>query len=167
MDWLTVSQAPKKYLKKYGYAVAVLLLGLFLMAFPEKKADVPEIVAPEQSQDSQELGDALEDILSQIQGAGAVKVLLTLSSGPETVYQINEETSSQDNSVTRRQETVLVTDGQRNQTGLILRQLEPQYRGAVILCQGADSAAVRLAIVDAVSKVTGLPSHCISVLKMK
>ena len=88
-------------------------------------------------------------------------------SGPETIYQTNEETPLQGGTGTQRRETVLVTDSQRNQSGLILRQTEPKYRGAIILCQGADSATVRLSIVDAVSKVTGLPSHCISVLKMK
>jgi len=39
--------------------------------------------------------------------------------------------------------------------------------GAVIVCQGADDPQVRLSIVDAVSKVTGLGSDKISVLKMK
>lgn len=35
-----------------------------------------------------------------------------------------------------------------------------------MVCQGADNAAVRLAIVEAVSKVTGLGANRISVLKM-
>jgi stage III sporulation protein AG len=39
--------------------------------------------------------------------------------------------------------------------------------GAIVLCQGADVPSVRLAIVDAVSKVTGLVANQISVLKMK
>ena len=41
------------------------------------------------------------------------------------------------------------------------------YTGAVILCQGADSATVRLQIVEAVSVYTGLSSNKIMVLKMK
>ena len=167
MDWITAYKNAAKYLKKYGYAVIILLLGLFLMAIPGKKSDIAEPPVTEPVVSQQDLSQALEEILCQIQGAGAVKVLLTLSSGPETVYQVNEEIPSQDGTGTHRRETVLVTDSQRAQSGLILRQLEPQYRGAVVICQGADSASVRLAIVDAVGKVTGLPSHCISVLKMK
>lgn len=167
MDWMTAYQNTAKNLKKYGYAVIVLLVGLFLMLIPEKEPAIEEPSATETVAGQQELGQALEEILSQIQGAGAVRVLLTLSTGPETVYQINEEIPPQDGTGTHRRETVLVTDSQRGQSGLILRQLEPQYRGAVIICQGADSAAVRLAIVDAVGKVTGLPSNCICVLKMK
>jgi len=41
------------------------------------------------------------------------------------------------------------------------------YSGAVILCQGADNAAVRLQIVEAVSAFTGLGSNRIIVQKMK
>jgi len=43
----------------------------------------------------------------------------------------------------------------------------PTYLGAVIVCQGADSASVRLAIVSAVGSVTGLSTDKITVLKMK
>jgi len=36
-----------------------------------------------------------------------------------------------------------------------------------VVCQGADRAGVRLAVVDAVKSVTGLSSDRITVLKMK
>ena len=167
MDWVTVSQCAAGYLKKYAYVAIVLLLGLLLMLLPGKTDPAPNPEPTEEVPSASDLSHSLEEILSHVQGAGKVKVLLTMSSGPETVYQVNEETPLEGSTGNRRQETVVITDSQRNQSGLVLRQLEPKYRGAIILCQGADSASVRLSIVDAVSKVTGLPSHCISVLKMK
>jgi stage III sporulation protein AG len=45
--------------------------------------------------------------------------------------------------------------------------LAPQYLGAIVVCQGADRSDVRLAIVEAVSALTGLGADKISVLKMK
>ena len=39
--------------------------------------------------------------------------------------------------------------------------------GAVIVCDGADSAAVRLCVTDAVTAYTGFGSDKISVMKMK
>jgi stage III sporulation protein AG len=39
--------------------------------------------------------------------------------------------------------------------------------GAIVVCQGGDQPTVRLAILDAVSKVTGLGADKISILKMK
>jgi stage III sporulation protein AG len=39
--------------------------------------------------------------------------------------------------------------------------------GAVVIAQGADDPSIKLAIVDAVTKATGLGANKISVLKMK
>ena len=64
-------------------------------------------------------------------------------------------------------ETVLISGSDRGQEGLIKQINAPTYRGAIILCQGADSPSVCLAIKEAVSKVTGLDTSEISVLKMK
>ena len=47
-------------------------------------------------------------------------------------------------------------------------QVNPaRFLGAVVVCQGADDPQVRLQVIDAVSKATGLRSNCIAVLKMK
>lgn len=54
--------------------------------------------------------------------------------------------------------TVLLAEGKNRNEG---------YTGAVIFCHGADSASVRLKIVEAVSVYTGLSSNKIKVLKMK
>lgn len=40
-------------------------------------------------------------------------------------------------------------------------------RGAVVVCAGAESARVRLAVINAVSAYTGLGSDKITVMKMK
>ena len=58
-------------------------------------------------------------------------------------------------------------DAARTETGLVRQTLEPIYRGAVVLCDGADQSGVRLAIVNAVSSVTGLGADRICVLKRK
>ena len=63
--------------------------------------------------------------------------------------------------------TVTVTDSQRNERGLINKTSAPIYRGAVVVCDGADNPQVNLDIVSAVSNITGLRSDQISVLKMK
>ena len=51
---------------------------------------------------------------------------------------------------------------------LVREVVEPALeRGAVVVCDGADSATVRLRIMQAVSALTGLGSDKISVIKMK
>jgi stage III sporulation protein AG len=45
--------------------------------------------------------------------------------------------------------------------------IPPKYQGAIIVCQGAEKATVRLQVVEAVVNVTGLTADKITVLKMK
>jgi stage III sporulation protein AG len=102
-----------------------------------------------------------------IRGAGKVQVLLTVAAGEEYLYQTNSDISTSANGSEARTDTVTVTDSQRNDTGLLRQVNPPVYLGAVVVCQGADRAEVRLAIVEAVSTYTGLGADRISVLKMK
>ena len=50
---------------------------------------------------------------------------------------------------------------------MITQVIPASYMGAIVVCQGGDRPSVKLAIVKAVSDVTGLTSDKISVLKMK
>ena len=98
--------------------------------------------------------------------AKTVQVLLTESAGEMTVYQTDrDEGGGSDGAL--RADTVIITDSNRAQSGLVQQILPPKYQGAIIVCQGGDSPAVRLAIVEAVCKVTGLGADRVSVLKMK
>lgn len=154
--------------KKYKYSILIILLGLLLMVFPGKitrKTESEPIQNPAPSKP--QLEERLSEILSQVSGAGKVKVVLTAISGEEVIYQTNDDNSAGDNSTHIKSNTVTITDAERNQTGLI-RQVNPErYQGAIILCQGADDPGICLAMVDAVSKATGLGSNKISVLKMQ
>ena len=153
MDWVTLRSRGKELVRKYRYVLLVVLAGLFLMALPDGKnaKAAPEPAAAE------------EEILSQIQGAGRVRVLLTQREGERTLYQTDEDSASSG----VRSDTVLLNGSDRSQTGLVRQVNPPTYLGAVIVCQGADSASVRLAIVEAVGSVTGLSTDKITVLKMK
>jgi stage III sporulation protein AG len=147
---------------KYKYPILVVLAGLGLMLLPSPGEEAPASVCVEAVAEPS-LPDRLEAILSQIEGAGQVRVLLTLEAGEQTIYQTDSRHSGQD----RTDDTVLISGGSREEAGLVRQILEPTWRGAVILCQGADSPSVRLAIVEAVRCVTGLGADEISVLKMK
>ena len=154
-----ISQA----LWKYRYAACILLIGIVLMLLPsghqeETAAEEPADTATVQPTAEEKLAN----ILSKIQGAGRVEVILSISTGAQTRYHENIDTDG----TSTQADAVIVTDSEKNQAALIARIDPPVYLGAVIVCQGADSASVRLAIVDAVSKYTGLGTDQISVLKM-
>lgn len=120
--------------------------------------------APTEEADMERL---LTDILSQIEGAGKVAVLLSQQQGSEVLYQTDTDTESDTSSSSGQSRTVIITDSDRNEQGLVRRTDPPKYLGAVIVCQGADTARVRLAIVEAVQCATGLGANQISVVKMK
>ena len=166
MDWVNLRSRLTDFIKQYRYAMIIVLVGVILMCLPTGKAssdataDIP--TQPEETVHTS-LEESLASILSQIKGAGKVEVLLTEAKGAETIYQSDSSTGA-DNT---RLETVTITDKDRTQNGLVRQVNPPSYQGAIVVCQGPDSPSVRLAIVEAVSSVTGLGSDHITVLKMK
>ena len=167
MDWLASSSNIRETVKKYRYVIVVLLIGLLLMLFPQSEEAKSEMSVVTQQKTEKTLQDELEQLLSQLEGAGRVKVLLTEAEGERKVFQTNDNTERTESTGSVRKETVIVTDAGRGEDGLVQQTVAPVYLGAVILCQGAGSATVRLAIIEAVSSATGLATHNISVLKMK
>lgn len=154
--------------RKYRYGILVLLLGILLISFPtgqKEISSIPEAAAEESTISESSLETRLEAILSLVDGAGKVKVLLTEASGQEIIFQTNDSNNSDGSS--GRQETVITVGADRNQSGLVRQINAPVYLGAVILCQGAGSAVVRLAISEAVADATNLSYDRITVLKMK
>ena len=145
---------------KYKYPILVVLVGLGLLLLPTRETEMPSV--PVETVREASLEQRLEELLAQIEGAGAVRVLLTEDVGRETVWQ----TDVQSDADSVREDTVILEDSDRNEIGLVRRTRSPSYRGAVILCQGADAPSVKLAIVEAVRCVTGLGADQISVQKM-
>lgn len=168
MDLKELKQKALTGLGKHKYALVILALGVLLMLLPlgsdQKEPESQQ--TPQVSAQTEDTQQALKRVLSQIKGAGEVDVLLTIASGSLTVYQEDTDITSGDNE-TARYDTVIIRGEDGSETGLVQQVVPPKYLGAVIICQGADKASVKLAIVEAVSKATGLGADQISVLKMK
>ena len=97
-------------------------------------------------------------LLGKIDGAGAVDVMLTLADGGEAVYQVDETVRDEG----REEQTVLA-----DKAPVLVQTRQPRFQGAVVVCEGADRAAVKLAVTEAVASLTGLGSGKIAVVKMK
>ena len=171
MELKKISKKFPEFVKKYRFVAIILIVGLLLMCLPGKNKSAGS-AETENSQvipakDTESLDQSLCDILSRIEGAGEVQVLLTMQKGEETVYQTDSRTTVNNDSNSTQVDTVIISGAEKNEQGLIRQVNAPVYMGAIVVCQGGDSPTVRLAIVDAVSKVTGLGADQISVLKMK
>lgn len=162
MELKSISTKLLALIEKYKYAILVLLIGLALLLIPGKRTDPQNINSASPTVAKQEMltQESLAQILQSVEGAGKVKVLLSTGAGEQTIYQTDTDND-------RKSNTVIVADSERNENGLI-QQINPAvYKGAVVVCQGADSPTVRLAITQAVSKITGLGTDAICVLKMQ
>ena len=149
---------------KYKYSALVVILGIGILLLPVKPTEKTEPQKDEsQIQEQAQLSEQLAQILSSIDGAGAVEVMLTVAQGPRTVYQMNSDVTDQSSDTT----TVIIKDADKVETGLVRQIIPEQYQGAIVVCEGAENPSVRLSIVEAVSDVTGLGADRISVLKMK
>ena len=152
--WETLRRLPQR-LGKFKYPVLILLLGVLLLLLPRpsgREAE-PEATAPAVEERSTLAVEEtrLANLLSRIQGAGAVEVMLSLKSGE----QIQEDN------------TVLYGTGSGTQSALVQQVTAPTYQGAIVVCQGADDPGVKLALVQAVASVTGLGTDQITVVKMR
>lgn len=122
----------------------------------------------------------LEDILSKIEGAGKVKVMITYSESSVTqpIYDENLKATntieSDDSGGTR---SITETDSQKqviykqNADGskepITKSTLSPKVEGAIVLSQGANNATVKTNIIQAVEAATGIATHKIQVFKME
>lgn len=167
MDIKGLGTKIKNTVSKFKYAVVILLIGVGLLLIPEKSKS-ETITENVQAQNIQTFETTeLVEILQSIQGAGKVKVLLSIATGEKTLYQTDSDVTTGSDSNSTRVETVIVTDAQRSEAGLISQINPPSYLGAIVVCEGADSASVRFAVTQAVAKITGLGSDNICVLKME
>lgn len=159
---------PLAALGKYKYVLLVAALGVVLLAWPTRKAleSAPAEAAPAAGGlDLAETERAMEDILGKISGVGEVDVMLSLHSGGELVL-------AQDSSL-RYSGSVQSPDSYERSSqpitdagGVVVTQEKfPQYRGALVVCEGGGNDGVRLQVIAAVSALTGLSSDRIAVVK--
>ena len=123
--------------------------------------------------------EKLANILSNIEGVGKVKVLLTYSQTSTYLPIYNEnlkasnttETDSAGGSRTvtesdSQKEVIYKEDESGNREPVTQSIICPKIEGAIITAEGADNADVKTAIVQAVEAATGLATHKIQVFKM-
>ncbi len=152
---------------KYRWVVIIISAGLLLMLIPGSSEDTADEIS-QQNGEAFSLTDTearMEAILSRVEGAGKLQLMLTLKSG--ATLQLAEDVDKEaDGSETQTQrKTVTINRGSGYEDIVVTQQVYPVYQGALVVCQGADNARVRLALIEAVAALTGLSSDKISIVK--
>lgn len=141
-------------------ALAVLVVGCLLLLLPvggnieleQVHSDTEEDFALEQFE------RRLEQAIARINGAGETHVVLSLSSGSRRILAQDRQQGSSGSSL----ETVTV-GGSAERAVVPIQTVAPEFRGALVVCQGADDSQVRLEVTKAVCVLTGLGTDCVCV----
>lgn len=184
---LSIQNILNKILSKNNFPKLVFIIGLVglsLICLPNfslgktKKAEINSDTQFISEQRRKKLEENLENIISEIQGAGKSKVLVTLENGAETVYATEErknKEASEDKSsgeITRKKESddcekkfITIKDSEGTEHALAVTEIEPKVKGVVIICPGGDDIVVKKRIVDATTTALNINSTRVCVTK--
>ncbi|MCM1267359.1 MAG: hypothetical protein NC302_05595 [Bacteroidales bacterium] len=124
--------------------------------------------------------EKLEESLREVEGAGQVRVLITLAGSEEQILTRDgrEEVSdtiekdaaggSRHVSETIMDKSVVRTVDERGEeVPLVVRTIAPEVEGVVVIAQGAGSAQVRRDIIEAIQVLFEIDMNRIAIIKMK
>ena len=153
--------------RKYRAVGLVLLAGLLLLLLPTGKSSGQERQTSDDTQlySLEETEQRMAQLLGKMSGVGRVQVMLTLKNGPELELAEDADDTDRDGELRRQREPVTLNRGSGYQDVVVTRETYPVYLGAVVVCQGAGSGGVRLAVTEAVAALTGLPADRITVVQ--
>ena len=153
--------------RKYRAVGLVLLAGLLLLLLPTGKSSGQERQTSDDTQlySLEETEQRMAQLLGRMSGVGRVQVMLTLKNGPELELAEDADDTDRDGELRRQREPVTLNRGSGYQDVVVTRETYPVYLGAVVVCQGAGSGGVRLAVTEAVAALTGLPADRITVVQ--
>lgn len=125
------------------------------------------------------LENKLEKSLAKLEGAGAVEVLVSLKSSKERIVEkdqsitrsgSNERDSQGGNrdisDFDSKESTIYVSEGSASEP-YVVKVLQPEVEGIMVIAQGAGKGAVSKNISDALQALFGIEAHKIKVVKME
>lgn len=189
--WMSKLKKPKK-----EQLVVLLLFGVLLvvialptttgtMGADKKDADISGTQGAAGTDTAtltyeEQLEKRLSAILSQVAGAGRVEVMVTLESRgerivekdtPESRKSVGETDSNGGRRTTDEQdwgeETVYYEDGSGGKSPYVVKELEPNIEGVLVLAEGGDSAVVKQELLEAVQALFPIEAHKVKIMKLE
>lgn len=144
----------------------------------EKEPEI-EVWQDETAQYVEQLEKRLSELLTRVEGAGKVEVIITLRSSIERVVEKDigtqqsetQETDAQGGnrtvgSASTNEGTVYVTEGSSS-APYVVKTISPAVEGVVVLAQGAGIGSVSKELSEAVQVLLGIEAHRVKILKME
>ncbi len=174
-EWLARYKSASSKKKLQYLAMAVIIAVILLIYFST-------ITGSEEGQESaqttilsieEDIEDRLNQVLSKIEGAGQVEVVIYYASTTELVPAFSEDTSTSassngesSSSTTSEQADVATVKSGSDTQALIIKEIEPEIKGVVVVAEGAGDIGVRFNLLSAVTTLLDVGADKVEVLKM-
>lgn len=168
----------KLFNKRNFKLILLVCIGLVLLLFCfcfDKKDNKTDVVKTNSSnyistmEYSKLLEEKLVNVLSAVDGAGKVSVMLSLDGSPELVYakDTDETLSSNSNGVTSSStsSSPIIVEVNGTNNALVLTEILPAVKGVIVVSSGAGNVAVKLNLLNAVTTLLNITTDQVTVLK--
>lgn len=194
MGWkesLKTSLSKLKDTKNIEWVAVILIIAIIVSIYASTfNRDSNDQDLPTQYQykhhETEEMGSSqsqeekrLKEVLSVIQGAGKVEVMITYKSSKEIVTAMNTVdstivTNEEDynggtrtiNQADSNTQPVTINDSQGSKP-LILKEVEPEIKGVIVIAEGAGDVRVKMELLRAIQVVLGIKANQVEVFPME
>lgn len=135
----------------------ILIIGVILMTSVSGGRNKKEV---KQGLDIAAQEDKLEKILSKIDGAGRVSVMITYYGGAE--QSLAYEVSSDSEERSRQEDRRAVMSGNNP---VVVQELYPGVKGIIVVASGAGDIRIKRSLAEAASAAMGVSMSCVRVYK--
>lgn len=162
--------AGKKYRRYLAAALCVALLLLLILPSSDKKqAEEESTVSPDIASAYSYVSaseERLARLLSQIDGAGECEVMLAFEGSEEYIFAADLTTSGSigdGKESTQTDRRLYTAGGSSDKQPVLTKILAPRITGALIVCRGAASPAIKERVIKAAAAALDLPTSKICV----
>ncbi len=152
--------------KSMGILAALFIVGVMLIMGTDG-GSVKYSASTDNESTAGELDRRLENILSRVEGAGRVRVLINYRQSGEKIlaYDMESNTQEKDSNKENTSKSEVVYDG--NKMPVVLKEYMPKVEGVIIVAQGGNIESVKKQLIAGTVALLGVEEHKIEVLKMK
>ena len=123
--------------------------------------------------------ERLKEALEKVEGVGEVEVMITLKSSWEKIVEKDRPSSSQtveeadagggtrQTQEVSRSETTVYREESGERTPYVVKELEPEVEGVIVIARGGGNASVKQNILEAVQALFPVEAHKIKIMKME
>lgn len=149
-----------------------LLLAVIVIPTEEKKPKTGEAGSTQETETAADLPDGdyesrmeqkLEELLTQVEGVGQVRVMLTFEGTGEKQVE-KDESITADSS---QEETVYEEKGSSERSPYVTSETNPKVEGVLVIAEGGGNSRIQKEILEAAQALFGIEAHKIKIMRME